>query len=277
METKCDICGRAIAKSNTHRRIIDGVRYVLCGKHYAQYVNHGVFLDSDPNSLIYNNTYEFIDDVVIVHTYKRGTGSENGSFKIDRADFERVKSKHWRRWKNDFFTGNTEPVLITRFLFCLKRNDIRVVDHINGDRTDNRRSNLRVVYQAQNCMNKGIESRNTSGITGVSWDKPRDRWAVEIRCDYLRAHLGRYIELSDACYVRLVAEILLFGEFRNHRNDNIVIPCASQCNRKEELCTYVIEKLSSLGFMFQPNYSDCFHSVLGVNLASDNQYAERIS
>lgn len=276
METRCDICGKVIEKTNTHKRIIDGEHYILCGKHYSQYINHKKFLDADPNSLIYDNTYDIYDDMVVVHTYKRGSGKETGSFKIDISDFDMIKEKHWRRWSNDFFTGNFNPVSVSRFLFGLGNGDDRVVDHINGDRTDNRRSNLRVVYQAQNCMNKDIESKNTSGIAGLSWDKARNRWAVEIRCNYMRAHLGRYKEIEDACFVRYIAEVLLFGEYRSSRNDNIVIPCASQCNNKQELYKYVVSKLTSLGFVFQ-HQKQCFDPAINFYLASDNQYAERIS
>ena len=272
MEAKCDICGKVIPKTNTNTRIIDGRRYVLCGKHYQQYIRFGKIIDSDPNSLIHDNTYDVYDDIVVVHTYKRGTGEETGSFIIDRSDFDLVKRKHWRTWEDNFFTGNFDPISISRFLLGLDHNDKQVVDHINGDRTDNRRSNLRIVYQSQNTMNKDLLSNNTSGITGLSWDKYRNRWAVEIRCDYKRAHLGRYKDISDACYVRYVAEMLLFGEYRSFRNDDVVIPCAINCNRKQELYDYVVNKLSNVGYVFKHPQ----HYIDPV-IASDNQYAERIS
>lgn len=249
---QCDICGKLVPKTNANARIIDGVKHMLCGKHYQQYVKHHRFLDSDPQSKIKCNTYEYIDDYVVVHVYKRGSGEELGSFKVDLADFDLVASKHWRRWKDDFYTGNLSPVNIARFLFGLQSGDKEIVDHINGDRTDNRRSNLRIADPSQNGANKAIGRRNNSGVAGVYWDRNRKRWAVEIRYYYQRIHLNRYINFEDACYVRYVAEQLLFQDYRSFRNDDVLLPYVSQCKHKSELYDYVFEKLTSVGFALQP-------------------------
>lgn len=53
-----------------------------------------------------------------------------------------------------------------------------VIDHIDRDRANNKISNLRVVSQKENMLNKSISSRNTSGIQGISYDKLQNRWVV---------------------------------------------------------------------------------------------------
>lgn len=89
-----------------------------------------------------------------------------------------------------------------------------VVDHINGNRLDNRMENLRLVNRAQNNMNKGLRSDNTSGHTGVSWDKSKGKWVVQIQIDGKNKHIGRYASKKDAINARIKAEEKYFGEYR---------------------------------------------------------------
>lgn len=247
---ECDICGRLVHKNNFHHRIINGEMVSLCGKHYMQYITHGRFLDDSRESVIKKNTYEFTEDGVYVHTYKRN-GEEN-SFLIDNESFRRVREKQWRSWQNNFYTGNFKPISISRFLMNMTRDDGLIVDHINGNRRDNRLANLRIVNDSQNGSNKAlIQSKNKSGIAGVSWDKERKKWAVEIGYDHKHIHLSRYDLFEDACYVRYLAELIVFGEYRSNRNDEVLLPMASECLRKEELVQYVQTKLNSVGFTLQ--------------------------
>lgn len=80
-------------------------------------------------------------------------------------------------------------------------------DHINRVRTDNRWENLRDVTNAQNQYNTGLRSHNTSGHTGVSWDKSRQKWTVHIKAMGAARRLGRYVDKSDAIAHRHWAEI----------------------------------------------------------------------
>lgn len=94
------------------------------------------------------------------------------------------------------------------------------VDHINGDKLDDRRANLRVCTPMQNAWNMGMNSRNTSGHTGVNWIKTSRRWRVEIMANGKKKHLGCFPEnmKEDAIRVRLEAEKLYFGEFAPKRS-----------------------------------------------------------
>ena len=114
-------------------------------------------------------------------------------------------------------------LFLTNFSFLLNPNDNEVIDHINGDVTDNRRKNLRIVTQQQNLINKAILSNNTSEIAGVSWDKSRNKWTVEIRLNNIKCYLGRYEKKEDAVFVRYYAELKLFKEFRSNRNDQNIL------------------------------------------------------
>jgi hypothetical protein len=77
------------------------------------------------------------------------------------------------------------------------------IDHINGDRTDNRISNLRDVSHSDNCRNHPLFSNNSSGNCGVSWDAQTGRWraSISIRGEYgqkIFKCLGRYDDKADA-------------------------------------------------------------------------------
>ena len=81
------------------------------------------------------------------------------------------------------------------------------LDHINGDRGDNRISNLRTVTMQGNNKNLGRQKRNVSGTTGVTWDKSRKSWTAHIVVDYKTINLGRFKDLTDAVKAREEANI----------------------------------------------------------------------
>ena len=60
--------------------------------------------------------------------------------------------------------------------FLSNPNNYDIVDHINGDRTDNRVENLRWVSRHQNCLNSSIQSNNSSGAKGVYFCKTFQKW-----------------------------------------------------------------------------------------------------
>lgn len=80
------------------------------------------------------------------------------------------------------------------------------IDHINGVRDDNRLANLRVVTRTENLRNRGMSSHNTSGITGVSWNKERQQWVARINVNKRALHLGWYLSFNEAVKARQEAE-----------------------------------------------------------------------
>ncbi len=93
------------------------------------------------------------------------------------------------------------------------------VDHINGDRTDNRLSNLRAVTRPENAKNRPMQSRNKSGVIGVSWDKSSGKWAAEISEGGTRTRLGYFENIEDAKAARVRSEAML-GFHANHGRAN---------------------------------------------------------
>ena len=72
------------------------------------------------------------------------------------------------------------------------------VDHINGNRGDNRWVNLRVATRAENAKNLNKMKTNTSGIPGVHWNKSEGKWQVRVMVDGKRHSGGYYSDLEKA-------------------------------------------------------------------------------
>lgn len=81
------------------------------------------------------------------------------------------------------------------------------IDHINGNRADNRIANLRLVTDEQNSRNQKVRSTNTSGRTGIQFHKPRGKWMAVIRNNGKYECLGYYAKFEDAVKAREAAEI----------------------------------------------------------------------
>lgn len=88
-----------------------------------------------------------------------------------------------------------------------------LLDHANGDRTDNRLSNLREATPSQNCMNTGIRKDNTSGAKGVSWHPQTGTWRASIKVNGKRHSLGLHPTVASAAAAYAVAARMKFGDF----------------------------------------------------------------
>ena len=88
-----------------------------------------------------------------------------------------------------------------------------IIDHINGNRSDNRIQNLRPCTTSENMMNSNISSRNTSGFKGVNQRKGRTLWDASIRIDGKLIILGSFKNKEDAILARKSGEEKYFGEF----------------------------------------------------------------
>ena len=81
-----------------------------------------------------------------------------------------------------------------------------VVDHINRNPSDNKFCNLRLATTSQNGMNRRLDLRNRSGVSGVSWDAHACKWRADIGQNGKLLRLGSFVNFDDAVAARKTAE-----------------------------------------------------------------------
>jgi hypothetical protein len=145
--------------------------------------------------------------------------------------FPNIKSgKRWntKHAKKEAFTGVlgtgyrsgyvfNEPYKAHRIIWAIYYGEdpISQIDHINGDRADNRIENLRIASAAENSKNRARRNDNKSGVTGVTWDKGTNKWRACIRVNHKTQYLGVFPDIEAAVAARKAAELKL-GFHANH-------------------------------------------------------------
>jgi len=134
---------------------------------------------------------------------------------VDDDDYERLQQWKWCCSGNGYVIrhrpGHESVILMHREV--LGTPDGIDTDHINGNKLDNRKENLRFCNGSQNMANQGKLSNNTSGYKGVTWDKLNKKWKSQIKVYGINIHLGRFINVEDAANAYKEAAIKYFGEF----------------------------------------------------------------
>jgi hypothetical protein len=103
--------------------------------------------------------------------------------------------------------GKSYPVHRIMWLLAHGEHPDRFVDHVNGDRLDNRLCNLRLVTKAENAKNRRTTKNSVSGLNGVVWANDRQKWRSFIRWDNKLEHLGTYGDFFEAVCARKSAEV----------------------------------------------------------------------
>ena len=133
-----------------------------------------------------------------------------------------VKDYIWSLTSNGYTFSRTKNSqkgdLIHRLIMNPDKGE--VVDHINGNKLDNRNDNLRVCSYSQNLMNAKLKNNNTSGVTGVWYNKKNGKWYAEIFFDGNKKNIGGYLNKKDAITSRREAERVYFGEYSFKGSDS---------------------------------------------------------
>lgn len=163
------------------------------------------------------NDFVIMNNYVILYTFK------NEPFLVDIEDFGKIHKHCWRKNDNGYLVTTIDKSTVYLHRMIMGAPDNIDVDHKHGSDTkfDNRRSNLRLATVSQNQMNKKKQKNNTSGYTGVKWNKKTKKWIARIQINGKQKHLGTFINIEDAINARQKGEELYFGEYsyKNSRNE----------------------------------------------------------
>ncbi len=138
-----------------------------------------------------------------------------GTARVDPYDYDRLKGLPWRRNSKGYALysfsqkGLRCDVYMHRLILQARRP--YVVDHIDGDRLNNTRANLRLCSTQQNLRYRRRFANNLSGYKGVT--QHHQRWLARIWLDKHRIHLGTYASLELAALAYDCAARLLFEQF----------------------------------------------------------------
>ncbi len=141
---------------------------------------------------------------------------------VDESDFKWVCQRIWSlatagyAHRHECVDGKMVQYYLHRVLFG---DPAEQVDHINQNRLDNRRCNLRLSTQRENIRNRS-EPMGTNPHIGVCWCRFKKKWRAYIKADRPIV-LGYFLDVNDAIAARLKAEKEYFGEFAPRRGSRV--------------------------------------------------------
>ena len=166
-----------------------------CRRHYDQKTRSGYarkYFVTNPNK------FTFKDNICEIELYDKD-GNVKAKAIIDKDDYEKCKNIKWGLQSGRCqYVKNVKAGFLHHHIWGKKVQ----LDHINRDKLDCRKSNLREATCQQNAQNRGMMSNNTSGITGVRWSKRLQKWRVQIFINGKNKHLGLFHDKNDAITAR---------------------------------------------------------------------------
>jgi hypothetical protein len=142
----------------------------------------------------------------------------NGGYAlVDDADFNELSKYKWRDQGNGYvqtsYYINRKRIREYMHRKITGAKTSEVVDHINHNKADNRRSNLRVCTSQLNAANTRIRKDNASGYKGVYLDKKRYKWIANIYVNKKCKYLGSFDSPHDAARIYNFWAVDIYGEY----------------------------------------------------------------
>lgn len=138
--------------------------------------------------------------------------------KVDEEDYYKFAGKPWNinnegYIRHTVWLGNGKTYGLYLHRAIMKPPKGKQVDHINHDKLDNRKCNLRICTVAENIRARKLSKRKTSKYRGVFWEKNRNHWRAAICYNKKVYKLGYFKNEEEAAYAYDSKAIELFGEY----------------------------------------------------------------
>ena len=205
-------------------------------------------------------------------------GNLDKNILISFEDLIKVSEKGWTFNASRGYVQSTNRPYIELQRYLLGEEGF-VVDHINKDKLDNRRSNLRLVTHSQNTHNRDILKENSSGVIGVFFSVSKNRWIASITIDK-KTITRNFKDKESAIKKRLELENDLLGEFSPQKHLFDLYGIEKSWNTKNEtLLDFVsaikhYKRVKHLGNAVPGSGHDCFAK--GITVQFDLQVPEYI-
>jgi HNH endonuclease len=137
---------------------------------------------------------------------------------VDDADFERLNQWGWAEspsgyvWRSVTVGPNKQGKVRMHRLVASTPTGL-FTDHVNGDKLDNRRENLRVCTTAENGRNRGANRKSSSRYKGVSLRRSTGMWRASICLNGRSRHIGSFPSQEEAARAYNSAAAKHYGEF----------------------------------------------------------------
>jgi hypothetical protein len=120
-----------------------------------------------------------------------------------------------QRYLRIFIDGKPRP--LHRIIFMLCNGYIpKIIDHIDGDKFNNKIENLREVSQQENCLNRKHHKNSKSPYKNVMWNESAKKWSVMMQVNGKRKYFGVFKDIELAELVAIEARNKYHGQFARH-------------------------------------------------------------
>lgn len=159
------------------------------------------------------NDFEIVGDITKIY-------DSNGNFcYIDTEDLQKISNYRWHKdsanyWQSYIKGSENQSILLHRLILSVEDNQF--IDHIDHDRSNCTKKNLRICTPQQNAQNLSLRKDNKTGVIGVFYKN--NKWTSYINVNKKTIYLGNFSNKKEAIETRLKAELKYFGDFAPQRH-----------------------------------------------------------